>query len=101
MLTNKQLDILRVIGNDAADEIEQLRSLLLACRGSVKTDLNTYERIGLDRKKSMELRTVTNEAVDDEAQRLFELLEKIDALAQKTPNATNSPAAKQSGAMKG
>ena len=71
---------------NALNEIERLRRLLSACRGSVKTDLNTYERMVLERKKAMEHRTVTDDAVEDEAQHLFELLEQIDALTLTPPN---------------
>jgi hypothetical protein len=53
--------------------------LLTSCRGSVKADLNTYERQLLATQHKMP----TTIAAEAEAQRLFELLEKIDAL---TPN---------------
>lgn len=84
----------------AADEIEKLRgglentnvalrdarSIVVACRGSVKTDLNAYERLLIAKKKHNEQQTPTYIAAEAEAQRLFDLLAKIDALALTTPN---------------
>lgn len=86
---------------EAADEIEKLRgglentnvalrdarSIVVACRGSVKTDLNAYERLLIAKKKHNEQQTPTYIAAEAEAQRLFDLLAKIDAWALTTPNA--------------
>ena len=58
-----------------------LRALLIACRGSVKTDLNAYERLLVAKQKHGEQETPTYTAADAEAQRLFALLAEIDALA--------------------
>ena len=81
--------------NEAEAELAQLRkieeaadaaeALLLACRSSVKTDLNAYERLLIAKQKHSEQETPMYKAAEAEAQRLFDLLEKIDALALKTP----------------
>ena len=61
-------------------------ALLLACRSSVKTDLNAYERLLIAKQKHSEQETPMYKAAEAEAQRLFDLLEKIDATALMTPN---------------
>lgn len=66
---------------DSADEIAALRALAIACRGSVKTDLNAYERLLIAKQAHGEQETHIYALAEAEAQRLFELLEKIDALA--------------------
>ena len=71
----------------AEAEAAKLRWLLIACRGSVKTDLNAYERLLVAKQKHGEQETPTYTAADAEAQRLFALLAEIDALALATPNA--------------
>ncbi len=72
---------------DAAEaEAGRLRGLLIECRGSVKTDLNAYERLLMVKQKHGEQETPTYIAAEAEAKRLFALLEEIDALALATPN---------------
>jgi hypothetical protein len=75
--------------NEAADgqpRLTALRTLVVACRSSVKTDLNAYERLLIAKQKHGEQQTPTYIAAEAEARRLFELLAKIDALALTTPN---------------
>ena len=64
------------------DEIEQLRADLVSCRGTVKTELNHYERLAMVHGK-----TVVAANYEAEAQRLAALLDRIDSLTA-TPTAT-------------
>ena len=79
------------------DEACRLRSLLVACRSSVKTDLNAYERLLVAKQKHNEQQTPTYIAAEAEAQRLHDLLEKIDAVALTTPNSSSSEATTSDG----
>lgn len=63
------------IGKEAFDEISRLRADLVLCRGTVKTELNHYER-----KAMVHGKTPHGATYDAEAQRLSALLERIDAL---------------------
>jgi len=72
--------------HDLDEQVTQLRALVVACRSSVKTDLNAYERLLIAKQKHGEQETPTYIAAEAEAQRLFALLAKIDALALTTPN---------------
>jgi hypothetical protein len=82
------LDRLRQAGNDytiewgngdlydeAADEIEHLRADLVSCRGTVKTELAHYERLAMVHGK-----TAVAANYEAEAQRLSDLLDRIDAI---------------------
>lgn len=67
------------------DEIErltarvaELESDLRSCRGTVKTELNHYERLAVVHGK-----TPLAHSYETEAQRLSDLLDKIDALESK------------------
>ena len=59
----------------AAREIERLRVDLISCRGTVKTELNHYERQAMVHGK-----TPHGATYEAEAQRLAALLERIDGL---------------------
>lgn len=59
----------------AACEIERLRADLISCRGTVKTELNHYERQAMVHGK-----TPHGATYEAEAQRLAALLERIDGL---------------------
>ena len=61
--------------DEAADEIERLRVDLVSCRGTVKTELAHYERLAMVHGK-----TVLAANYEAEAQRLSDLLDRIDAL---------------------
>ena len=91
-MTDKQdagiVDRLRQAGNDytiewgngdlydeAADEIERLRADLVSCRGTVKTELHHYERLAMVHGK-----TVLATNYEAEAQRLSDLLDRIDSI---------------------
>lgn len=65
-------------------ELGALKLDLIACRGSVKTDLNMYERLLLTKEKHDEQGTPMYLAAVEEVQRLFGLLNKIDAIAAIT-----------------
>ena len=83
MLTNRELQSLRNLGNEceeAANEIVQLRADLLSCRGTVKTELHHYERLAAVHGK-----TPHGAAYEAEAQRLADLLERIDGLLPNSP----------------
>lgn len=54
---------------------DQLRTDLISCRGTVKSELNHYERLTMVHGK-----TVVAENYEREAQRLSDLLDRIDAL---------------------
>lgn len=56
-------------------KIERLRADLWSCRGTVKTELNHYERLAM-----VHGRTQLAESYEAEAQRLSRLLDRIDAL---------------------
>ena len=71
----------------AADEIDRLRALVVECRSSVKFDLNRYERMALDYGRLGQEGAQIHATAEAGAQRLHELLEKIDALTPTTPNA--------------
>jgi hypothetical protein len=66
-------------------EIEKLRADLWACRSSVKTELNHYERLALVHGK-----TPLAANYEAEAQRLDALLDRIDAV-QVAALSTSSP----------
>jgi len=61
--------------DEAADEIEHLRADLVSCRGTVKTELAHYERLAMVCGK-----TVLAANYEAEAQRLSDLLDRIDAM---------------------
>ena len=70
---------------EAADELDrltarvaELESDLRSCRGTVKTELNHYERLAVVHGK-----TPLAHSYETEAQRLSDLLDKIDALEHK------------------
>ena len=58
-----------------ADEIEHLRADLVSCRGTVKMELSHYERLAMVHGK-----TVLAANYEAEAQRLSDLLDRIDAM---------------------
>jgi hypothetical protein len=60
---------------EATDEIEHLRADLISCRGTVKTELNHYERQAMVHGK-----TPHGATYEAEARRLAALLERIDDL---------------------
>jgi hypothetical protein len=60
---------------EAADEIERLRADLVSCRGTVKTELHHYERLAMVHGK-----TVLATNYEAEAQRLSDLLDRIDSI---------------------
>lgn len=62
------------------DEIEQLRADLISCRGTVKTELNHYERLA-----GVHGKTPYGAAYEAEAQRLDALLDRIDAMMKDKP----------------
>ena len=62
------------------DEIEQLRADLISCRGTVKTELNHYERLA-----GVHGKTPHGAAYEAEAQRLDALLDRIDAMMKDKP----------------
>lgn len=64
---------------EAESEIECLTADLLSCRGTVKTELAHYERLALVHGK-----TVLAANYEAEAQRLSDLLDRIDAIATPT-----------------
>lgn len=73
------------IFDEAADELDRLtarvaemESDLRSCRGTVKTELNHYERLAVVHGK-----TPLAHSYETEAQRLSDLLDKIDALEHK------------------
>lgn len=70
----------------AADEIDNLRALAIACRSSVKFDLLHYEKMARAYGNLGREGEQTAATAEAEAQRLHELLAKIDALALTTPN---------------
>jgi hypothetical protein len=59
----------------AVREIERLRSDLISCRGTVKTERNHYERQAMVHGK-----TPHGATYEAEAQRLAALLDRIDSL---------------------
>lgn len=61
--------------NQQAAEIEALRADLISCRGTVKTELHHYERLGMVHGK-----TPHGESYWLESQRLANLLDRIDAI---------------------
>lgn len=67
---------------EAAIEIGNLQRMLLACRSSVKFDLLYYEKMA----RAYNTFCAEGAVAEAEAQRLHELLAKIDALALTTPN---------------
>ena len=56
-------------------DMEHLRADLVSCRGTVKTELNHYERLAM-----VHGQTPHGATYEAEAQRLSALLERIDAL---------------------
>lgn len=69
----------------ARDEIERLRAIAAECRSSVKFDLLHYEKMARAYGNLGPEGAQTHAVSDAEAQRLHELMAKIDALA--APNA--------------
>lgn len=85
-MSDTQDDLTALIA-DLKAQVEGLRKDLISCRGSVKTDLNQTERMLLAKEKHNEQDTTTYTAASAEAQRLFGLLERIDAaIAQEKNN---------------
>ncbi|HNO32408.1 MAG TPA: hypothetical protein PKI78_11525 [Anaerolineales bacterium] len=78
----------------AADEIDNLRALAIACRSSVKFDLLHYEKMARAYGNLGREGEQTAATAEAEAQRLHTLLEKIDALALTTPNVEVTGAAR-------
>lgn len=68
------------------DEIEHLRAIVAECRSSVKFDLLHYEKMARAYGNLGPEGAQTAATAEAEAQRLHELLAKIDALALTTPN---------------
>jgi hypothetical protein len=64
---------------EAESEIENLRTNLVSCRGTVKTELAHYERLAMVHGK-----TVLATNYEAEAQRLSDLLDRIDAMKAGT-----------------
>ena len=67
--------------HESESEIERLTADLLSCRGTVKTELAHYERLAMVHGK-----TAVAANYEAEAQRLSDLLDRIDALTA-TPTA--------------
>ena len=66
------------------DRLEQLRADLIACRGSVATDLRFYEKLAmLDKAEKGD-----GSVAEAEAQRLHDLLDRIDAAMAPTGEPT-------------
>ena len=63
-----------------AKDAARYRDDLISCRGMVKTELNHYERLALVHGK-----TAVAENYEKEAQRLSDLLDRIDAAMKETP----------------
>ena len=72
---------------ECAAEIHRLEALVIECRSSVKFDLMRYEKMALAYGNLGPEGAQTHAAAEAEAQRLYELLAKIDALLP--PNAGN------------
>ena len=70
----EQLSVLWLESPRLAD-IARLRTDLVSCRGTVKTELNHYERLAM-----VHGQTPHGATYEAEAQRLSALLERIDAL---------------------
>ena len=70
-------------------QVETLRAVVIECRSSVKFDLTHYEKMARAYGNLGAEGAQTSATAEAEAQRLHELLEKIDALALTPPNAGN------------
>ena len=71
---------------EALDELERLTGIVVASRSSVKFDLLRYEKMARTYGNLGEEGEQIRAVAEAEAQRLHELLEKIDALELTTSN---------------
>lgn len=72
--------------HDLDAQVTDLRTMAIECRSSVKFDLTHYEKMARAYGNLGAEGAQTHAVAEAEARRLFELLEKIDALAPTTPN---------------